>query len=135
MSNTEQEIQGTASVPAKVERRPALRRVYAPRVDVYESPEAFVVTADVPGVPEDGLEITVEKDRLTIDGRVPAVERNGYRLRFAEHPAGDYHRSFTLPDTVDRERIEAKLANGVLRLTLPKREADRPRKITVQPAA
>ncbi len=135
MSNTQQEIQGTASVPAKVERRSGLRRVYAPRVDVYESPEAYVVVADVPGVPESGLEINAEKDRLTIDGRVPPIERNGYRLRFTDQPSGDYHRSFTLPDSVDRERIEAKLSNGVLRLTLPKREAHRPRKITVQPAA
>jgi len=133
MSTTPQEVQGTASVPAKVEHRPAPRRVYAPRVDVYESADAYVVTADVPGVAEDGLEITVEKDRLTIDGRVAPVERNGYRLRVAEYPSGDYHRTFTLPQTVDRDRIAASLKNGVLRVTLPKSEAVKPRRIAVQP--
>jgi HSP20 family molecular chaperone IbpA len=135
MSTTGQNIQSAGHVPAKVEQRPAPRRVYAPRVDVYESTDAYVVTADVPGVAEDGLEITVEKNRLTIDAHVAPVERNGYRLRVAEHPSGDFHRTFALPDTVDRERIEARLKNGVLQVTLPKSEALRPRRITIQPSA
>jgi HSP20 family protein len=122
-----------AQLPQKVERqRP--RPYAAPRVDVYETKDAYEVVADVPGVSESALEITVEKDTLTIEAAVEPAKRE-HRLRLAESVGGGFLRSFALPDGIDRERIAATVKNGVLRLTLPKSEVMRPRKIVVQPSA
>ncbi|MEW6271895.1 MAG: Hsp20/alpha crystallin family protein [Thermodesulfobacteriota bacterium] len=133
MSTTGQDL-GSDRAPARVERPRGPRRVVAPYVDVYETDDAFHVTADVPGVAESDLDVTVEKDRLTIVGRTEPPQREGMRLRVAEFGGRELQRGFSLPDGIDRERIDAKLENGVLRLTLPKSAAIRPRRIAVQPA-
>ena len=114
--------------PARTERR----RSYTPRVDIHEMDEQVIVFADVPGVDESSLDITLEKNVLTIRGRVEAPSLENVRLAHAEYRVGDYVRSFTLSDTIDRDNIEAKVKNGVLRLSLPKAEAAKPRKIVVQ---
>jgi HSP20 family molecular chaperone IbpA len=137
MNSTAQEVQ--QHEPKAVEpqaERPARQRPYAaPRVDVYETKDSFVVVADVPGVGDGALDVTVEKDQLTIEGRVEPVRRDNHRLRLVESSAGGFLRTFALPDGIDRERIAATVKNGVLRLTLPKSEAARPRRIVVQPSA
>ena len=132
--NTAQDLQKhEAQLPQKAERqRP--RPYAAPRVDVYETKDAYQVVADVPGVSESTLEITVEKDTLKIEAAVEPAKRE-HRLRLAEPLGGGFLRSFALPDGIDRERISATVRNGVLRLTLPKSEAMRPRRIVVQPGA
>jgi HSP20 family molecular chaperone IbpA len=131
MSTTGQDLSSDRA-PARIERSRTARRIVAPYVDVYETEDAFVVTADVPGVAESALEVTVEKDRLSILGRPDTPERNGLRVRLAEFGGHEFQRGFTLPDGVDRDRIEASFKNGVLRLTLPKSESLRPRRISVQ---
>jgi HSP20 family molecular chaperone IbpA len=103
-------------------------------VDVYETKDAFVVVADVPGVTDGSLDVTLEKDQLTIEARVEPVRRENHRLRLVESAGGGFLRTFALPDGIDRERIAATVKNGVLRLTLPKSEAVRPRRIVVQPS-
>lgn len=136
MNHSAQEIQRSESqVPAQAERQARPRAFAAPRVDVHETADAFVVTADVPGVAESALDITLEKDQLTIEGRVEPVRRDQHRLRLAESAGGGFLRTFALPDGIDRDRIAATVKNGVLRLTLPKSEAVRPRKIVVHPTA
>lgn len=118
------------------QHQPNARRPYvAPRVDVYETNDAFVVTADVPGAAEGAVDITLEKDRLTIEAPIDQPRRDEHRLRLAESSAGGYMRNFALPDGIDRERIAANVKDGILSLTLPKSDAVRPRKITVQAAA
>jgi HSP20 family protein len=111
------------------------RRVYRPAVDVYESESGYVVTADLPGVAEGDVEITVEKNLLTLTARPAPRTRSGYRRVFGEISHGDFQRAFTLPEEVDREAIAATLSNGVLTLNVPKAAATLPRKITVQKAA
>lgn len=135
MLNTAQDIQRHEDrIPAEQTERQARPRPYAaPRVDVYETQDAYHVVADVPGVAENVLEITVEKDQLTIEAPVEPTRRDQHRLRLAESAGGGFRKSFALPDGIDRERIAATVKNGVLRLTLPKSEALRPRKIVVQP--
>jgi HSP20 family protein len=131
--NTEHENHG--AVQRVQQHQPNARRPYvAPRVDVYETSDAFVVTADVPGASESALDITLEKDRLTIEAPVDLPRRDDHRLRLAESSAGGYMRSFALPDGIDRDRIAANVKDGILSLTLPKSDAVRPRKITVQAA-
>jgi len=137
MNATAQEIQSetTARAPERAEQQTRSRPLAAPRVDVYETSDAYVVTADLPGVAESALDVTLEKDQLTIAGRVEPVRRESHRLRLAESTAGGFVRSFALPEGIDRERIAATVKNGVLRLTLPKSAAMRPRKIVIHPAA
>jgi HSP20 family protein len=93
---------------------------FVPRVDIYETNDAILVAADMPGVDETSVDITLENDVLTINGYVEPVEHEGYQLAYAEYRVGDYERRFTLSNKIDQERIEAAMKNGVLHLHLPK---------------
>jgi HSP20 family protein len=123
-----------AETPAGVERTSA-RRIYVPRVDIYEAGDQVILTADMPGVDENSVDITLEKNVLTIDGRVEMERPEGFELAYAEYGVGDYHRTFALSNEVDQSRIEATVRNGVLRLVLPKSEVAKTRKISVRAEA
>ena len=89
--------------------------------------------ADLPGLDPAKIEVTVnEGNQLTIQGERPATEVPGAVWVRQERPFGKFVRSITLPALVDADRVEAKYENGVLRLTLPKHEAAKPRKIVVK---
>ena len=106
---------------------------FAPAFEVKETKDAFVVRADLPGVLEADLDIALHNNVLTISGTRQAEERKedeGYALY--ERQFGSFSRSFTLPDVADGERIDAKMDNGVLTLTIGKREEAKPRKITLK---
>ena len=105
----------------------------APALNVWEDEAAFYVEADLPDVPADKLDVTVkEGSRLTLTGeRKPAEPANAVWHR-QERFAGTFTRELTLPTPVDADKVEAKFEYGVLKLTLPKSEAARPRKITVK---
>jgi len=98
------------------------RVAFVPRADIYETNEAIVVVADMPGVNESSVEIALEQNVLTINGYVEPSTVDGYHLAYAEYRVGDYQRSFTIPNKVDQEKIEATVSNGMLRLYLPKAE-------------
>jgi len=111
------------------------RRVFAPAVDIYETDAAYEVVADMPGVDSAGVEVTLDGEVLTIEGRTDAEAPAAGRLVYGEAATGDFRRRFTLdPATVDRERIEARIKNGVLRVTLSKAPAAQSRKIQVRAA-
>jgi HSP20 family protein len=122
-----------ASSPVETERTTA-RKVFIPRVDICETKDAIVLLADMPGVDEKSIDITLEKNVLTLLGRVESETYEGYRTAYVEYEGGDYERAFTLSDEIDRDRIEASVKNGVLRLTLPKAEPVKLRKINVKSA-
>jgi HSP20 family protein len=105
--------------------------VFVPAVDIYESENALTLLADMPGVPIENIDIDLDSDQLTIHGTIPQTEETG-KMIFREYTAGDYHRHFTLSSDIDREKIQASMKDGVLKLVLPKGEAAKPRKITVQ---
>ena len=107
-------------------------RCFVPRADIYEADEQIVIVADVPGAEKDSIDVTLEKNILTIDAYVNSVAPEGYSLSFAEYEVGDYQRSFRLSDEIDREKIQASVKDGVLRLYLPKSDAARMRKISVK---
>lgn len=135
MAENVQEIKKSeARVPERGERTRE-RRVYTPAVDIIERKDDIIVIADMPGVDESSLDITLEKSLLTINGRVEARIPEHHRLSLSEYGVGDYQRAFTLTDEVDRERIQASVKNGVLTLTLPKAEAVKTRKIPVKAEA
>ena len=93
---------------------------FVPRVDIYEDDEGIVLLADLPGVDASALDVTLEKNVLTINGYVEPLEMEDYCLSYAEYRVGDYQRSFTLSDQIDHENIDARMKDGVLRLYLPK---------------
>lgn len=96
------------------------RPAFIPRVDIIENNDEIVLVADMPGVGPDSVEVTLEQDRLTINGYVEPVQPEGYTLAYAEYRVGDFTRSFTLSNKIDRNKIEAAMDKGVLRLRLPK---------------
>ena len=111
------------------------RKAYVPRADIYETEEEIVVLADMPGVDENSVDITLEKNVLTINGLVEPEYPENYSLSFAEYEVGDYQRSFTLSNYIDQENIQATVKNGVLELRLPKAGPAKAKKITVKAAA
>lgn len=129
----ELEIQKQEAEEMEGVERTRTRRVFIPKVDIYEEGDTVYLLADMPGVNEESVDITLEKNILTITGLVD-TEMEDYGLAYSEYRVGDYERTFALSDEVDRNKIEATVSDGVLRLTLPKAEEAKARKIAVQSA-
>ena len=105
---------------------------WAPAVDIEEHADKYVLHADVPGVDPNTIEITLEKGVLTLAGsREKNVEQKSVESRRIERITGRFLRRFTLPESVDAENVKASGKHGVLEIVIPKREAAKPRKITV----
>ncbi|MDP3168945.1 MAG: Hsp20/alpha crystallin family protein [Polaromonas sp.] len=102
-----------------------------PPVDIFEDEAGFTVMADLPGVSKERLNVRVDGDSLVIEGAAEAPVGGEMALIYGEVLNPLYRRSFTLSRELDPSRIDAKLDNGVLRLSIPKAEAARPRRIEV----
>ncbi|MCG6536292.1 MAG: Hsp20/alpha crystallin family protein [Syntrophales bacterium LBB04] len=122
-----------AQNPLETERT-RTRKVYVPKVDIYETKDAIVLLADMPGVDEKTVDVTLEKNALTVKGAVEPFTLKDHSIAYAEYDTGDYERAFTISDAVDRNRIEAAVSNGVLRVTLFKAEPVKARKIAIKAA-
>lgn len=107
-------------------------KVYVPRADIYETDDTLVIVADMPGVDADSVDITLEKNILSLHGFVDFDRPANYNLAYAEYDIGDYERSFTLSDEIDREKIEATIKDGVLHVFLPKAGPAKTKKISVK---
>jgi HSP20 family molecular chaperone IbpA len=127
-TSQQQRTPSTSEAGQRVPSRP----VFLPPADIYETNNSIVVMAEMPGVPSDGVDITLERRVLTIRGRSTTSEHAGYQRVYNEYTDGDYERVFTLSENIDRDRIEATLKDGVLHLTLPKAEAARARRIELK---
>jgi HSP20 family molecular chaperone IbpA len=103
-------------------------------VDIYETRDALFLIADMPGVDDKSVDVELEKNILTISGRVENGRVKDYSLVFSEYEVGDYERTFTLSNEIDREKIRATVKQGVLRLELPKAEKVKPKKIAINAA-
>lgn len=109
---------------------------WAPPVDIFETEAEMVVLADMPGVRPEDVDISLEEGVLSIRGRftgaagISSTAESG-RLLMREYAAGHYLRRFTVAESIEQESIAASLADGVLRVRLPKARPARPRKITV----
>ncbi|MFM0629352.1 Hsp20/alpha crystallin family protein [Paraburkholderia xenovorans] len=109
-------------------REPAL----SPSVDVFEDSHAVTLLADLPGVPADKLDIKVQDGSLSIEAESVIPTSANLRLSHAEVRAPYYRRRFSISDDFDTSKIEANLKDGVLRLTIPRREESKPRRIEVR---
>jgi HSP20 family protein len=108
-------------------------QVFRPDVDILEQPDAFVILADMPGANQESVEINLDKGILTLDAASAGDPAEG-PARYAEYRVGGYHREFRISEDIDREKVSAKMNNGVLELRLPKSAESQPRRISVEAA-
>jgi HSP20 family protein len=117
--------------PAAGERtRP--RPVYIPRTDIYETEKGLVLVVDMPGVCPDNADLSLERNVLTIRGRIDDKPPQGFSPVYREYEPGDFERVFTLSEGVDAGAIEAQAKEGVFRLFLPKAGPAQTRRIQVK---
>lgn len=107
---------------------------FSPELDIIEKKDAYLVLADVPGAVAEGIEVSVENDVLKLRAKVSPPEVEGLPLLYREYETGDYETSIKVSERVAVEKIEARLKDGALTLTLPKREEAKPRQILVRAA-
>ena len=106
--------------------------LFAPSFDVKENKDGYVFRADLPGVKEDDLEISLTGNRLTISGKREQEKREQGETYYAtERSYGSFSRAFTLPDGTDGDNVKAELKNGVLQVTVPKKPEVQPKRITI----
>jgi HSP20 family protein len=109
------------------------RRVtLTPAVDIVEDSHGVTLWADLPGVPREKLDVKVHDGRLTIEAEATLPASANVRLNHVEIRESQFARAFTLSDEFDTSRIDANLQNGVLKLTIPRREEARPRRVEVR---
>jgi HSP20 family protein len=125
-------VQDQEMVPTEETERTRERSCFVPRADIYETDENVFVVVDMPGVSTETIDITLEKNILTINGNTNLDTPGEYSLAFAEYEVGDFERSFRLTDQIARDGIEAAYNDGVLRLVLPKAEEAKVRKIDIK---
>lgn len=127
-----------------IERKPASEghsktargeRTFAPAVDIVETADHLTIVADMPGIAPSDVEIQVEQGMLTIHGRANPQTATNAKSLLCECEVGDFHRTFQVGEMIDYARSAAELADGVLRLRLPKVAAARPRRIEVKSAS
>jgi len=126
------EVQKQEEAPAEEMERTRSRRTFVPRADIFETDKEIYVLADIPGANEKTVDITLEKNVLSITAFVEPTIPSGFEVAYAEYEEGDYQRSFRLSDEIDRDKIEAVVNSGVLRLRLPKAQEAKAKKIAIQ---
>jgi len=121
-----------ANAVTRHEERQSLkgRPVVSPLVDIYENKDEYLVIADLPGVANDHLSVKLDQGELTLEGQWIEEDKGSPVAR--EYRPIDFRRTFLVPDSVDAEKISANLANGVLKVRLPKSEGVKPRRIEIQ---
>ena len=104
---------------------------YSPRFDIWENDDEMILYGDLPGVMPEDLEVRFENPVLTIHGKV-SPRHNDIKFLQGEYGIGDFHRTFTIGEAIDTEKISAELKNGVVTVHLPKSEKVKPRRIEVK---
>lgn len=132
MADTAKEVQKKEAESPEQGERTRARKIYSPAVDIIERKDDIIVIADMPGVDDKVVDITLEKNVLTIYGKVEDALPEKHTLYYSEYGVGDYQRVFTLTDEVDRDKIMATVKNGVLTIVLPKADVVKTRKISVK---
>lgn len=122
----------TGVVPASVNREEMLNGAWSPRVDIFENKDTLVLEAELPGMTRDDFELSFENNVVTLKGeRKFEKKTEGENYHRIERSYGAFTRSFTLPQTVTAEGAKAEFVNGILHVSLPKREETKARKIEI----
>lgn len=125
MTNTEKQT-GEVSRPEST-----YETTYVPRFDIWEGDEELLIYGDLPGVSSENVDIRFENRELTIHGKV-CRRHEGINFIYGEYGIGDFHRTFSIGEAIDAEKISAEMHNGVLKLHLPKTDKVKPRRIEVK---
>ena len=107
------------------------RRVMSPVADICEAGGKVILRLEMPGVSKENLNVKIENDELIIEGKRESTDSKG-RFIIRERRNADFARRYTLDDTIDRDKVEAVMKNGVLHLTLHLKESSKPKKIEVK---
>jgi len=127
------EVFGRSLLPSIWRRLPVEQMEWAPAIEVFEKEDKFVVKAELPGMKEEDIDISVIGDTLTIKGeRKAESEVKGEDYYCCERSYGSFFRSVPLPSTVDTSKVAADYDNGVLEVTLPKKAEVKPKKVAVK---
>lgn len=128
---TEQEIATKEKQQVQGQERTRAGRFFLPEVDIQELNDSLKLFADMPGVKQSDVEVTLNNGVLTIVGTVSTEVYQKLTPLYTEYNVGTYFRQFELNEDIDAQRINASMKDGVLELTLPKSERARPRRIEV----
>jgi HSP20 family molecular chaperone IbpA len=127
----DQEIATKEKQQAESMERTRPGRYFVPEVDICENDDSLRLWADMPGVSENDVDVTLRNGVLTISGKVATSTYENLAPLYTEYNVGNYVRQFTLNEEIDETGIKARMRNGVLEVELPKREHARPRRIQV----
>jgi HSP20 family protein len=130
MTSQELQVQQKRELEQKQEGTVPARSFIA-NADIYETDEALVILLEMPGVDKRHIDISVEDDVLTVEGRIDFSKYQGLTPLYAEYPVGHYRRGFTLSNRIDQHKISAEMSDGVLTITLPKVEEVKPRRVSI----
>lgn len=108
------------------------QQTFVPQIDIWEDDDELVLSADLPGVTAENVDIQFENRELTIRGKV-CPRYDNVKLLYSEYGIGDFHRTFKIGEAIDIAEISAEMSDGVLMLHLPKSEKLKPRRIAVKP--
>ena len=128
-NSSSNEVQKESTPNREITRNP--ETYITPLVDIYETNEALSVVADMPGVSRDDLNVRIDKGVLTIEGKMRPREFKDCNWHLREYRSLNFFRQFEIPDSINREKIGADFKHGVLTLTLPKGESEKPRQIPI----
>jgi len=103
-----------------------------PTVEIVEGKKRYELRVSLPGLNESEFKVEHERGVLNISGKWPEITGEGLTILRRERPVGEFYRRFSIPDDVDAERIEAKFRNGILELTLPKKETEKAKTVKVE---
>jgi HSP20 family protein len=131
MNMTEQEIATKEKQQVQGQEKTRAGRFFLPEVDIQELNDSLKLFADMPGVKQSDVEVTLDKGILTIVGTVSTEVYQKLTPLYTEYNVGNYFRQFELNEDIEAQRINASMRDGVLELTLPKSERARPRRIEV----
>jgi HSP20 family protein len=133
MTDTTQLAERDQSAVARRDNEQPTRRItLTPAVDIYEDSQGVTLWADLPGVTKDKLDVKVHDSSLSIEAEAVVTTPANLRLQHAEVREPHFARTFTLSPDFDTSQIEANLQDGVLKLTIPRRDEARPRRIEVK---
>jgi HSP20 family protein len=127
-----EDVFGRPFLPASLANWGLEERIWAPSIDVVEKDDKFIVKAELPGVDEEDINVTIAGNTLKIEGEKESEsEENEEGYHYSETSYGSFARTITIPDSVDVSKIEASCTKGVLEITLPKMAEVKPKKISV----
>jgi HSP20 family molecular chaperone IbpA len=107
-------------------------RAFLPTTDIFETEDALTVILEMPGVDRDNIEVSVENEILTVEGKINFKKYDGLQPIYSEYNIGPYRRTFRISSRIAQDKIKAEMRDGVITLVLPKAEEAKPRRIEVK---